>query len=96
MLHARLLHGYVLDALSHAPTAVHPSEEAGPEYLEQVRGANRTDAPSVGAGRYVVLSRTVVGGELSEDERVVHLSAFPRVDAVSDSPVAPPSRRRVR
>jgi hypothetical protein len=50
-------------------------------------------SPSVGAGEYAVLSGRVVGGELLEGERVVHVSAFPLGEG-GGGPIAAPSRRR--
>jgi ARG and Rhodanese-Phosphatase-superfamily-associated Protein domain len=83
---------------------------AAQRFLEAVQRATRTEAPSVGRGRYEVLSGTVVGGALTDDildpERVVHNSAFPlEPDRSGDTgdglsaatrPVAPPSARRRR
>ena len=77
-------------------------------FLDAVREAERTPAPSVGRGRYEVLSGTVVGGALSDDaldpERLVHNSAFPLQSgdaphpsdgpAMNLGPVPPPSTRR--
>ncbi|HEX6560294.1 MAG TPA: DUF6569 family protein [Longimicrobiales bacterium] len=96
-LHERLLHGYVLDALSSEPSSPTTAAERAAEYLRQVREAVRTPADSVGKGSYAVLTGAVVGGELVDGGRLVHLSAFPNVDVVSvDNPLAPPSRRRRR
>jgi ARG and Rhodanese-Phosphatase-superfamily-associated Protein domain len=77
-------------------------------FLDSTREAVRTTAPSVGRGRYEVLSGTIVGGSLTDDalepERVVHTSAFPlesadaerppHSSAVEPGPIARPSRRR--
>lgn len=101
-LHARLLHGYIVDAwrwLGTAPPAEVRGRMAAQHFLHRVREAWRTEAPTVGRGRYRVLTGAVVGGELDADERLVHLCAFPsresgrerRADADS---IAPPSRRR--
>jgi hypothetical protein len=79
-----------------------PGSDDAQHYLDAVRDAARSESPSVGLGRYRVLSGDVVGGELVDGDRVAHLSAFPvrrdmhgsgeaRFDV---SPVAPPSRRR--
>ena len=97
-VHERFLHGYVVDALTTPRTEVKPpTQESGETYLQQVQVAHRTSAPTVGAGRYAVLSGAVVGGELIDGDCVVHMSAFPRED-VRDrhAPVAPPSRRKLR
>lgn len=46
-------------------------------FMRSVMSAEFTEAPTVGLGRYSVLSRTAVGGELVEAGRLVHLCAFP-------------------
>jgi hypothetical protein len=46
-------------------------------FMDRVRLAERVQAPTVGLGTYQVLAETVVGGELVEDARLGHLSAFP-------------------
>jgi hypothetical protein len=79
-----------------------PGRDAAQRYLDAVREARRTESPSVGLGRYHVLSGDMVGGELVDAERVAHVSAFPvRHHAsgggeppIDASPLAPPSRRR--
>ncbi|MGH7465017.1 MAG: ARPP-1 family domain-containing protein, partial [Longimicrobiales bacterium] len=113
-VHGRLLRGYVLDAIERlgaagddttvtrerAPAATSSSEAQG--FLDVVRNAARVDAPTVGGGRYNVLTDSVIGGELLHGDRLVHLSAFPAAafrsrgtyTAAQDNPVAPPSRRR--
>jgi hypothetical protein len=109
-LHERLLRGYVMDAMEHehgvaaagAAATAGPGRDDAQHYLDAVRDAKRTESPSVGLGRYRVLSGGVVGGELVDGERVAHLSAFPvRRDErggggsqIEMGPVAPPSRRR--
>jgi hypothetical protein len=116
-VHPRLVGGYVLDALRPQRTAPGPVEgetepgaeplepDAAERFLSLVRGATRTEAPTVGRGVYRVLSGEVVGGELEADGRTVHVSAFPpEGEAVarpygeswigSDPPLPPPSRRR--
>lgn len=109
-LHQRLLRGYVLDALEHerrhrpASPASSPLQAGAQHYLDSVRTAERTEAPSVGIGRYCVLRGPVVGGELLHAGRVAHLSAFPActtgwsggVPSDDVIPVAPPSHRRRR
>lgn len=108
-LHDRLLRGYVMDALGEREIPAEVPPQAAQDYLDRVRDARRVAAPTVGGGEYAVLGGTVVGGELKEGGRVVHLSAFP-VEIESDgpgrpegvivdppsSPIAPPSRRRRR
>ncbi|HEX9109279.1 MAG TPA: DUF6569 family protein, partial [Longimicrobiales bacterium] len=81
-LHSRLLRGYILDALDRAAdrqgaAAQATSPTTAQAYLDSVRGAARVAAPTVGSGRYSVLTGTVLGGELLDGERVAHLSAFP-------------------
>lgn len=103
-LHHRLLYGYVVDAMTSERSATSPAPVTAEAYLERVRTARKTESPSAGAGRYTVLSGTVVGGELTNDERLVHLSAFPRDEQErhgapphhfsSETPLAPPSRRK--
>lgn len=96
-LHERFLHGYVLDALSSDPASGTTTAERAADYLRKVREAVRTPAGSVGKGSYAVLTGAVVGGELIDGERLVHLSAFPNTEVEHfDSPVAPPSWRRRR
>lgn len=102
-LHDRLVRGYLMDAISRPSRVRRGSTRAAQSFLGLVRDAQRTGAPSVGKGTYAVLSGAVIGGELRDDERVVHLSAFPaREDRARESdpgdlappPIAPPSRRR--
>jgi hypothetical protein len=109
-LHERLLRGYVFDALEHLARGASATRLAGDpaaqQYLDRVRTAQRDTAPTVGRGVYRVLRGRVVGGELTDGDRIAHLSAFPsdppvagpgRHTAEASSaapPVAPPSRRR--
>lgn len=113
-VHGRLLRGYVLDAIERlgarrdggpelAGASAAPSSLADAQaYLDTVRNATRVDAPTVGSGRYNVLTGPVIGGELLDGDRLVHLSAFPAAAsrsrgmnaAAQDNPVASPSRRR--
>lgn len=94
-LHERLMHGYILDAMSSQPSADGDAVSAATEFLVHVRAAEKTDASSVGKGSYKVLTGRVVGGELVDDARLVHLSAFPVLDSqVPENPLMPPSRRR--
>jgi hypothetical protein len=83
-LHERLLRGYVLDALEVSRRAKQPEtdtelvdEGAALRFLDRAQKAVRTPAPTVGRGVYHVLSETVVGGELLDDDRLAHRSAFP-------------------
>jgi hypothetical protein len=101
-LHDRLIGGYIQDALRVRGVNGAPDPEAAQAFLGGVRSANRVEAPTVGRGVYRVLTGGVTGGELEDEARTVHLSAFPiqtesgRTDAGMSpgTPVAPPSRRR--
>jgi hypothetical protein len=104
-VHDRLIGGYVLDALRARGETAGPEPEAAERFLSSVRGATRTEAPTVGRGSYRVLSGAVVGGELEDDGRTVHVSAFPPDEETvarpygearigSEPPLPPPSRRR--
>jgi hypothetical protein len=103
-LHDRLVRGYIMDALGSAARGRTISTDAAQYYLDEVSAAGRVDSPTVGAGRYAVLAEKVVGGELTDGDRHVHLSAFPvepRTRRASggvplDAPISPPSRRRRR
>ena len=103
-LHDRLVRGYVMDALGSATRGRTVSGDAAQAYLDRVSAARRVEAPTVGEGRYAVLAGKVIGGELTDPDRLVHLSAFPldprvrRVpgDVPPVDPIAPPSRRRRR
>jgi hypothetical protein len=104
-VHDRLIGGYVLDALRAQGETAGPEPDAAERFLSSVRGATRTEAPTVGRGAYRVLSGAVVGGELEDDGRTVHVSAFPPDEETvarpygaarigSEPPLPPPSRRR--
>jgi hypothetical protein len=103
-VHGRLVAGYVLDALREPEKTAEPLPDAADRFLSLVRDATRTEAPTVGRGSYRVLSGEVVGGELEDDERTVHVSAFPpeaetipqayRGMVFDEPPLPPPSRRR--
>jgi hypothetical protein len=93
-LHERLLPGYVLDALGARTRARTPSQADAQRFLDRVAAARRVESPSVGIGRYAVLSGEVIGGELTEEQRAVHLSAFPAAEGPRETRIAPPSRRR--
>lgn len=53
-----------------------PEPEAAEAALVRVGAARRDEAPTVGRGVYRVLSGEVVGGELEDFGRLVHLNAF--------------------
>jgi hypothetical protein len=101
-LHDRLLRGYILDALSMRAPARAPGEGAAQRYLDSVSSAKRVPTRTVGVGSYAVVTGAVIGGELTYEERVAHLSAFPVSTAprrpspapIYDAPISPPSRRR--
>lgn len=57
-------------------------------FMRKVTASTRTLAPTVGLGSYSVLTQTVIGGELLDEGRLAHLSAFPVKD------VRPWQRRR--
>ncbi|MDX1578201.1 MAG: DUF6569 family protein [Gemmatimonadota bacterium] len=88
-LHGRLLRGYMLDALElrevrarsgeDAPEAegvAMPDESRVLRFLAEVAKAERTETPTAGGGIYRVLSGAVVGGELVDEDRLAHRSAF--------------------
>jgi hypothetical protein len=97
-LHRRILSGYIMDALAAGSDCrVELGDGAAAAFLERLRAATRTEAPSVGRGTYRVLSSGVMGGELvNDDGELVHLCAFPAEDdRAEDAPgFASPSRRR--
>jgi len=86
-LHTRLLKGYVIDAmeteLRNGPERpgdvpqVPAEEEHAERFIRSLSDARRTEAPTVGEGRYDVLSGSVIGGELTAEERLMHRCAFP-------------------
>jgi len=79
-VHARLLTGYVMDAME-GWDPDHPTPRtSAPEaeiLMEALGAAERVPSHSVGAGEYRILRGRVLGGELVHDARVVHVSAFP-------------------
>lgn len=96
-LHKRLASGYVMDALTMRGSRAHRRVDATPasEFLDKVRTAERTDAPTVGRGTYRVLTGAVLGGELEVTQGLVHLSAFPsHGDSTGDGPPLSRSHRR--
>jgi hypothetical protein len=112
-LHGRILTGYVLDAMEGLePEAQSPRRRrrarttAAVQFMDAVRQAARTPSESVGLGEYRVLHGAVLGGELVDEGRTVHMSAFPARNGVDQAgpthhrheaaPIARPSRRRRR
>lgn len=104
-MHRRFVRAYALDALAAHDAGDGASPEAAEALLAKVGAATRVEAPTVGRGIYRVLSGDVVGGELEDDGRPVHLSAFPVEEeqtgrgpnlAPEDGPLPPPSHRRTR
>jgi hypothetical protein len=101
-LHERFVSGYVMDALGCGTAGPEFSEDAAQSYLDRVQAARRIPGPTPGVGSYFVLSGSVIGAELADDQRrAVHLSAFPVDERESSTqqphcrpPIAPPSRRR--
>jgi hypothetical protein len=98
-LHKRLVSGYVMDALAlrgtRSPRQADMTAAGG--FLDRVRAAERTDAPTVGRGTYRVLTGTVMGGELEDTHGLVHLSAFPSdADPACDGPPLSRAHRRRR
>ncbi len=82
-LHERILTGYVLDALEWWRPAGPSNPAAGRQaehFVEGVTGSDRIESDSVGLGNYRILRGQVLGGELVENDRVVHISAFPTDD----------------
>jgi hypothetical protein len=89
--------------------ALHPRRvrqtrpDAPQRYLDSVTGARRVPSATAGIGSYAVVTGPVIGGELSAEPGVVHLSAFPAIDTrggggrsgpIYSAPISPPSRRR--
>jgi hypothetical protein len=105
-VHDRLMRGYVIDAMGETAGTTDLPESTAQRYLDSVREARRVESQTVGLGEYRVLAGTVVGGELKEGDRLVHLSAFPAEARGGGSgprgpqpiidPIAPPSRRSGR
>ncbi len=98
-LHKRLASGYVMDALAACGGRSHKPADAtrAGGFLEAVRSAKRTAAPTVGRGTYRVLTGAVMGGELVDTQGLVHLSAFPSdTDHAGDGPPLSRAHRRRR
>jgi len=106
-LHRRLLTGYVMDALEERDSAAgSPPEEADARFINRVQEARRVRSESLGMGEYRILTDTVLGGELIQGPRLIHLSAFPLEENRNRNgnggggdpvrPITPPSIRRRR
>ena len=102
-LHTRLVSGYVMDAFASRAAGDRrgPGRDVAERFMQRVDEAGRNRAPTVGKGTYEVLSGDVVGGQLTFEGRLVHISAFPNEDLsgrgdrdAKGPPMAPPSRRR--
>lgn len=93
-LHERLLPGYILDALGAETPPRGAGTATAQRFLDRVAAARRVESPSVGLGRYAVLSGGVIGGELTAEAGIVHLSAFPLAVQPLPRPISRPSRRR--
>jgi hypothetical protein len=93
-LHERVLTGYALDAMEgragsaagpgtdgrRQPTLERPPSVLAERFIEKMRDAERTHSESVGMGEYRVLKGHIVGSELVDQDKLVHLSAFPSDD----------------
>lgn len=78
MVHERLVTGYIMDALASRTVPTNAADDGhAAAFLEQVSAAPRVEAPTVGRGTYRVLAEGVLGGELEDQSRLVHLSSFP-------------------
>ncbi len=81
-VHERLLTGYVLDAMEgwDPGQALTPPSSADAEQLIGALGTTeRVPSLTVGAGEYRILRGRLLGGELVEDDKLVHISAFPAI-----------------
>ena len=85
-LHGRMLRGWLMEALARrafgAPADVMRAADgvtprAAQEFLDRSRGARRTRTPTVGRGEWRVLDGSVIGGELIDRHRIVHMAVFP-------------------
>jgi len=84
-LHERVLRGWLMEAMARrafAPLGTVMMADSPPPllaqaFLDRARAVPRTAAPTVGRGTYGVLDGEVIGGELIDRGRVVHLAAFP-------------------
>jgi hypothetical protein len=54
-----------------------PTQRTARRFMRRVASAQFTEVPTAGLGRYSVLSRGVVGGELVDAGQLAHLCAFP-------------------
>jgi len=106
--HRRMLTGYILDAMEAwdpGHDTPKPTSADAEEFVQAFRRAERVPSDSVGSGEYRILRGLVLGGELVDDARTVHVSAFPTMDwrhrddtstngRHTGGPIARPSRRR--
>ncbi len=79
-VHARLLTGYVMDAMEGGDpghTAHRASVPEAEAVMEALGAAERIPSLSVGSGEYRILRGRVLGGELIDKGHMVHISAFP-------------------
>jgi hypothetical protein len=81
-IHERLLTGYILDAMEswhpEQPSA-RPSQADAERFMTALGEAERVPSLSVGSGDYRILRGKVLGGELVNDQQLVHVSAFPAI-----------------
>ena len=86
-------------------TAERPSQPAAERFMQASQTAERVPSESVGSGEYRILRGPVLGGELVNEGRMIHVSAFPgtgldeRRGPSADGrptrgPIARPSQRR--
>jgi hypothetical protein len=103
-LHARLVQGYVLDALE-TPGAAPPSIEDGREFIELLRGCPCKRGRAVGLGEGLRFAfGGLAGTGLDHEGELVTLTAFadePEDDGLRGGPaiagrIRRPSRRRPR
>jgi hypothetical protein len=74
----KLVHSYGLDALDRAESAPRRTAPRPGRFLSALKDAERERFPAIGVGDDVRLTgRSVVGGGLVADGKVVHLVAFP-------------------
>ncbi|CAN5773566.1 hypothetical protein BH23GEM6_BH23GEM6_20950 [soil metagenome] len=102
-LHDRLLKGYIMDALTTRPGKGEADPLTAQSYLDSVTVARRIPSRTIGLGSYSVVSGDIIGGELTHERSIAHLSAFPAIqtessgpvaDGITSAPIQPPSRRR--
>lgn len=86
--HRRLLTGYILDAMQEwDPDRPWPEPTPGDarRWFQALQKAERIPSESVGAGEYRILRGNVLGGELVNADRMIHVSAFPSQDQAEGS-----------